>query len=118
MGSRAVPDAIAGLCQYSAGSASGTPDLAAGNRFRTHDWRRELRFAAPLIGFGLLVMPLLIYLAGVLTLGPYEGGLTAFLGALYLALLRLAPTAWLLVTGPWLLFTAIRLLTRPLRRRA
>lgn len=92
--------------------------MAPDNPGRTHGWRRELRFAAPLVGFGLLVMPLLIYLAGVMTLGPYEGGLTAFLGALYLALLRLAPTAWLLVTGPWLLFTAIRLLTRPLRRRA
>lgn len=84
---------------------------------RTSGWRRELRFAAPLVGFGLLVMPFLIYLAGKLTLGPYEGGLPAFLGSLYLALLRFAPTAWLLVAGPYLLFTSVRLLTRPLRRR-
>jgi len=28
------------------------------------------------------------------------------------------PTAWLLVAGPYLLFTAIRILTRPLRRQA
>ena len=81
-------------------------------------WRRELGFLALLLGFGLLVMPFLIYLAGVLTLGPYEGGLLAFLGSLLLAFFTATPSAWLLVAGPYLLFTAVRLLTRPLRRRA
>ena len=81
-------------------------------------WRRELGFLALLLGFGLLVMPFLIYLAGVLTLGPYEGGLLAFLGSLMVAFFTATPTAWLLVAGPYLLFTAIRLLTRPLRRGA
>jgi len=81
-------------------------------------WRRELGFLALLLGFGLLVMPFLIYLAGVLTLGPYEGGLLAFLGSLLLAFFTATPSAWLLVAGPYLLFTVIRLLTRPLRRRA
>ena len=61
-------------------------------------------------------MPFLIYLAGVLTLGPYEGGLLSFLGSLLAAFFTLTPTAWLLVAGPYLLFTAVRLLTRPLRR--
>jgi hypothetical protein len=79
-------------------------------------WRREIRIAALLVGFGLVVMPFLIYLAGVLTLGPYEGGLPAFLGSLYLAFFTATPTAWLLVAGPWLLVTAVRLLTRPIRR--
>lgn len=81
------------------------------------NWRRELRIAALLFGFGLLVMPFLIYLAGVLTLGPYEGGLLAFLASLFVAFFTATPTAWLLVAGPYLLFTAVRLLTRPLRRR-
>ncbi len=80
-------------------------------------WRRELGFVGLLLGFGLLLMPFLIYLAGVLTLGPYEGGLLAFLGSLMGAVLTARPSAWLLVAGPYLLFTAIRLLTRPLRRR-
>jgi hypothetical protein len=79
-------------------------------------WRRELRIAALLVGFGLIIMPFLIYLAGLLTLGPYDGGLPAFLGSLYVAFFTATPTAWLLVTGPYLLFTAVRLLTRPLRR--
>ncbi len=81
-------------------------------------WRRELGIFALLLGFGLLVMPFLIYLAGVLTLGPYEGGLLAFLRSLLGAVFTAKPTAWLLVVGPYLLFTAVRLLTRPFRRRA
>lgn len=81
-------------------------------------WRRELGFVALLGGFGLLVMPFLIYLAGVLSLGPYEGGLLAFLGSLMRAVFTATPSAWLLVTGPYLLFMALRLLTRPLRRRS
>ncbi len=84
----------------------------------TPTWRRELRLAALLFGFGLIVMPFLIYLAGVLTLGPYEGGLLAFLGALLGAFFTAAPSAWLLVAGPYLLFTAVRFLTRPLRRQS
>jgi hypothetical protein len=81
-------------------------------------WRRELGCFALLFGFGLIVMPFLIYLAGVLTLGPYEGGLLAFLGSLMGAVFTAKPSAWLLVIGPYLLFTAVRLLTRPFRRQA
>ena len=82
----------------------------------TPTWRRELRIGALWLGFGLLLMPFLIYLAGVLTLGPYEGGLLAFLGSLLAAFFTAKPTAWLLVVGPYLLFTSVRLLSRPLRR--
>jgi hypothetical protein len=79
-------------------------------------WRRELRIAGLWFAFGLLAMPFLIYLAGLLTLGPYEGGLLAFLGSLLAAFFTLKLTAWLLVLGPYLLFTAVRWLTRPLRQ--
>ncbi len=81
-------------------------------------WRRETRFAAWFGGFGLLVLPFLVYLAGVLTLGPYDGGLPAFLAALFGAALRFKLSAWLLLAGPYLMFVAARLLTRPLRRRS
>ena len=79
-------------------------------------WQRELKIAALWLGFGLVVMPIFICLAGVLTLGRSEGGLLAFLGSLLAAFFTLKLTAWLLVLGPYLLFTAVRLLTRPLRR--
>ena len=59
-----------------------------GSAIRSTVWFASCRHLAPGLGFlalflafGLLVMPFLIYLAGVLTLGPYEGGLLAFLGA-------------------------------------
>ncbi|MCC7198590.1 MAG: hypothetical protein IT483_03685 [Gammaproteobacteria bacterium] len=81
------------------------------------DPRRELRFFAFAGGFGLLVLPFLVYLAGLLSLGPYEGGLLRFLGSLYGAFLRLEPTVWLLLLGPWLMLTLLRFTTRPLRRR-
>lgn len=79
--------------------------------------RRELQYLLILAGFGLIVMPFLVYFAGVLTLGPYEGGLLSFLWSLYRALLTFEPSAWLLLLGPYLLFWPLRLLTRPLRRR-
>lgn len=79
-------------------------------------WRRELGFLALFLSFGLVVMPFMIYLAGVLTLGPYEGGLLYFLRSLYVPFFTATASAWLLVAGPYLLFTAIRLMTRPLRR--
>jgi hypothetical protein len=77
--------------------------------------RRELVYLACIAGFGLLVLPFLVYLAGILTLGPYEGGLLSFLGSLYLAFFTLQPSAWVLLLGPYVLFWAVRLLTRPLR---
>lgn len=79
--------------------------------------QRELRYFGLIAGFGLIVLPFLIYLAGVTTLGPYDGGLMAFLGSLFGSLLRLQAGAWvLLVVGPYGLFWILRLMTRPLRR--
>jgi hypothetical protein len=80
--------------------------------------RRELRRFAVIVAASLTVLPLLVYLAGVLTLGPYEGGLPAFLRSLYGAFLSLKPGAWLLLLGPYVLLQALRLLVRPLRRRS
>jgi len=79
---------------------------------------RELRFFLLIAGFGLVALPFLVYLAGVLTLGPYEGGLSSFLAALYKAFFTLQPTAWALLLGPYVLFWVVRLMTRPLRRRS
>jgi hypothetical protein len=79
--------------------------------------RRELRYFAIVGGFGVIALPFFVYLAGALTLGPYEGGLLSFLGKLYGDLLRLSPAAIALLFGPYLLFQGLRLLTRPLRQR-
>jgi hypothetical protein len=63
--------------------------------------RRELRRLLVGFGGGLLFVPLLVYIAGALTLGPYEGGLFAFLGHLYKDLVTGAPGALLLVLSPY-----------------
>jgi hypothetical protein len=77
------------------------------------EWRWVAVFAAG----GVLVLPTLVYFAGLATLGPYDGGLLAFWGSFYLALSTLKPTAWLLVTGPYGLFWLLRLARRALSRK-
>lgn len=79
---------------------------------------RELRYFLIIGGAGLVVLPFLVYFAGAATLGPYEGGLGAFLATLYGDVVRFAPAAWALLLGPYLLFQVLRLLTRPWRHRA
>lgn len=93
----------------------------------TPQWLRKLSTGTPrerewalfcvLGGFGLLVLPLCVFVVGRLTLGAYEGsGLPAFLGTLYLDLVKFNPAAWGLVLGPYLIFQALRLASRPARR--
>jgi hypothetical protein len=78
---------------------------------------RELRIFLLVGGACLVALPFLVYFAGATTLGPYAGGLGAFLATLYGDLVRFAPAAWGLLLGPYLLFQALRLLTRPWRHR-
>ena len=78
---------------------------------------REWRWFRLLAGFGLLGLPLCVFIAGRITLGAYEGsGFFSFLGTFYLDLLKLKFTAWGLALGPWLLFQAVRFTSRPARR--
>jgi hypothetical protein len=78
---------------------------------------REWRWFRLLAGFGLLGLPLCVFIAGRVTLGAYEGsGLFSFLGTFYLDLLKLKFTAWGLLLGPWLLFQTVRYASRPARR--
>ncbi len=79
--------------------------------------RRELVYFGIAAGLGVLVLPFAVYVAGAATLGPYDGGLLKFLGKLYGDFLTLTPAALALMLGPYVLFTAVRLLTRPFRYR-
>ncbi|HXQ64059.1 MAG TPA: hypothetical protein VN787_04335 [Steroidobacteraceae bacterium] len=91
--------------------------VPAGDLARRAMIRRELVYFGIVGGFGIVLLPFLVYLAGAATLGPYEGGLPSFLGKLYGDFLTLSPAATTLLLGPYLLFQAVRLLTRPLRHR-
>jgi len=83
-----------------------------------HSLRREILVFAALGGFGLLILPALVYLVGQQLLGDYGPGATVgtFYADLYSHLVAFSPWAWALVLGPWLTIQLLRLLWLPLGR--
>lgn len=82
--------------------------------------RRELILFGALLLAGLVLVPPAIYQTGQLLLGEYstEGhGLLHLYGQIYGDLAAGRAIAWLLVLGPWLGVTLVRLFWQPLRRR-
>lgn len=66
---------------------------------------------------GLLVMPALIYLAGRYTLREYaNGGVFALFGDFYKGLFEMRPSCWIVVLGPFVFLTLIRLFRLILRK--
>ncbi len=73
--------------------------------------RRELWIAGGALLTGLIVLPLLIYMAGQLTLGPYasgSGSLGAFIGDYYSGLVHGSGAVWWVVLGPYLFLALLR----------
>lgn len=89
-------------------ATSGEPSSSSAPRNRG---RFEVWLAAGLIGFGLLVLPALIYVTGTLLLGTYGGGdhLGSFYGD-YFRDLGTSPQAWALVLGPYAIVQLTRLI--------
>jgi hypothetical protein len=81
-----------------------------------HWSRREALLLAVFGGFGLLVLPALVYLVGQFLLGEYRpgAGMGTFYADLYGHLGAASPWAWLLVLGPYLAIQLLRLLWLPL----
>jgi sterol desaturase/sphingolipid hydroxylase (fatty acid hydroxylase superfamily) len=77
--------------------------------------KKESIYAAVAFVLGFIVLPLLIYMVGILLLGPYAGGksLWVFLGEFYNNLLRAVPRTWFIVLSPYLAFWVVRLSFRP-----
>ncbi len=75
-------------------------------------WRRELALAGICIGFGLLIVPTLIYGVGVQMLGAYGGGphLGSFYGDYFRNLSSGSVRTWFLVLAPYLLLVGGRLI--------
>jgi hypothetical protein len=84
-----------------------------------HRLRREALVLAVVGGFGIAILPALVYLVGQQLLGEYrpDAGMGAFYADLYGELGRLNPWVWLLLMGPYLSVQLLRLLWLPLRRR-
>ena len=75
--------------------------------------RRELWLLLAGVALGLILMPLAIYIVGVLTLGPYAaGGLGSFIADYYRGLFHGSLANWGVVLGPYLLVQFMRLLIR------
>jgi hypothetical protein len=74
-------------------------------------WAREMLWAAAALALGFGLMPLLIFAAGSVTLGRYEGAAPQHLyGSIYSGLVSGGVASWVVVLGPYglyLLFRAI-----------
>ena len=74
--------------------------------------RHTLRWTLAALVFGSAVLPYLVYLTGVRTLGPYgPGGVADFYGMFLRDLAQLRPAAWTLALGPAVLVLAWRVVT-------
>ena len=72
--------------------------------------RRDSRWLIAALVFGALLLPVLVYYTGVMTLGPYShGGLLGFYGDFLASLARLRWSAWSLLLGPAALVLVWRL---------
>jgi hypothetical protein len=79
--------------------------------------RRELIIGGASLFTGMILMPFLIYVAGMLTLGPYsDGGLGSLLADFYVGLFRGWPPAWGVALGPYAGVLFIRAARVVLRR--
>jgi hypothetical protein len=93
------------------------PEWMAGPGDAIMHWlRREAILLGAFGGFGLLVLPALVYLVGQRLLGEYrpEASMATFYADLYSHLAGFSIWAWLLVLGPWLAVAFLRLLWLPL----
>lgn len=87
-----------------------TPAIPHESFLRRHPRvRRELIIIGCALGTGLILMPILVYVVGMLTLGPYpSGGWGMLFVDLYKGLFRGWWAAWVLVFGPLALVYFIR----------
>lgn len=85
-------------------------------------WAREAALAGLALGVGFGLMPLLIFLAGSLTLGKYENaGAARLYASIYQGLAAGSVASWVIVLGPYglmLLFRGLRLWWRAGERPA
>lgn len=88
------------------------PDLARRESSTRRRVRFELVFASVWLAIGLFLLPALIYMVGILLLGPYgEGaGLGRFYADFFGDLAGRSGRAWGIALGPLILISVLRLL--------
>jgi len=71
--------------------------------------RRETILLTSCFLFGLILLPVAVYLVGSTLFGAFgDGGLRDFLTTLYTALGKLDPVVWFLVLSPYLFVQCVR----------
>ena len=73
--------------------------------------RKEILIAMVMLGFGLVLLPVLVYWVGTQVVGEYvaEGGLWALMGHVWGDLASGGLLAWILVVSPYLIIQLLRL---------
>jgi len=82
-------------------------------------WRKQATLAAICLGFGVLILPALIYVVGAKILGAYGGGpgISSFYGDFFRNLISGGLRTWFIVLGPYLLLAVLRLIFWPRRNK-
>jgi hypothetical protein len=84
----------------------------------TTTWRREVAIAAGLLAFGLFALPFAVYVVGQRVLGEYgEAGALDLAESIWLDLLSLRLSAWILVLSPYVTIQLARGVRRVWRRK-
>lgn len=76
--------------------------------------RRELVLAVALVGFGMFILPLAVYVVGQLVIGEYpaDGGALALTADIWSSAIRGNPLALALVLSPYGIVQFVRLARR------
>ncbi len=78
--------------------------------------RRELLWLLIGAATGLLLLPVLIFIVGRRTFGPYAGGEAGDLvNNFFLGLGQGVPACWVVAVGPWVCLLLLRILFRTAR---
>lgn len=110
-------------CPPAGGTASGAEFLfnwfvrARDRYFALPRWKFEAITLGVTVLLGLLLMPVLIFFAGRLTLDSYaNGGLIALYGDFFKGLVEPRQTHWLVVAGPLVFLSLFRVFRAILRK--
>jgi len=78
---------------------------------KTRPWALELAAAGLALVIGVALMPLMIFYAGVASLGRYEGGsLAQIYSSLFAGLGQASTASWVVILGPYGLYLLFKLL--------
>lgn len=92
-------------------------NLKTSSMFDLVSLNREARLLLGSLIFGAVGAPLLVWIVGRISLGPYaNGGMFAILGDFFTLLFSGSLAAWIVLVAPYVLISALRLAAWATRR--